>query len=86
MRQPERVVRLQRGQEARDDDLDGALRDLARRGLVDGLTQRTTARGHELDGVMGTLAEIGSRWEAEDAAQRGGRAAELKADELKAAE
>lgn len=43
------------------------------------VTYSLTARGHELDGVLGTLAEIGSRWEAEDAAQRSGRAADLKA-------
>ncbi len=43
------------------------------------VTYSLTARGHELDGVLGTLADIGSRWEAEDAAQRSGRARELKA-------
>lgn len=45
------------------------------------VTYSLTARGHELDGVMGTLAEIGSRWEAEDAAQRAGRPVDLKAAE-----
>ena len=45
------------------------------------VTYSLTARGHELDGVLGTLADIGSRWEAEDAAQRSGRAGELKAAE-----
>ena len=43
------------------------------------VTYSLTARGHELDGVLGTLADIGSRWEAEDAAQRLARAGELKA-------
>lgn len=43
------------------------------------VTYSLTARGHELDGVLGTLADIGSRWEAEDAAQRSARAGELKA-------
>ena len=43
------------------------------------VTYSLTARGHELDGVLGTLAEIGSRWEAEDVAQRGGRPTDLKA-------
>lgn len=45
------------------------------------VTYSLTQRGHELDGVMATLAEIGSRWEAEDAAERATRAAELKAAE-----
>jgi DNA-binding HxlR family transcriptional regulator len=45
------------------------------------VTYSLTARGHELDGVLGTLADIGSRWEAEDAAQRSARAGELKAAE-----
>src|SRR5215472_18292193 len=45
------------------------------------VTYALTRRGHELDGVMCKLAEIGTRWEAEDAAQRAARAAELKAAE-----
>lgn len=47
------------------------------------VTYSLTQRGHELDGVMGTLAEIGSRWEAEDAAQRAARTSEIKAAEIK---
>lgn len=47
------------------------------------VTYSLTQRGHELDDVMGRLAEIGTRWEAEDAANRALRAA---ATELKAAE
>jgi DNA-binding HxlR family transcriptional regulator len=34
------------------------------------VTYSLTARGHELDDVLGRLAEIGIRWEAEDAANR----------------
>src|SRR5215831_19277105 len=34
------------------------------------VTYSLTKRGHELDEVMAKLAEIGSRWESEDAAQR----------------
>jgi DNA-binding HxlR family transcriptional regulator len=45
------------------------------------VTYSLTQRGHELDEVMGKLAEIGTRWEAEDAARRAVRAAELKAAE-----
>jgi len=45
------------------------------------VTYSLTKRGHELDDVMGRLAEIGMRWEAEDAALRAVRAAELKAAE-----
>lgn len=45
------------------------------------VTYSLTARGHELDEVMGMLAAIGMRWEAEDAAARAARAAELKAAE-----
>jgi DNA-binding HxlR family transcriptional regulator len=40
------------------------------------VTYSLTQRGHELDDVLGKLADIGMRWEAEDA-----RAAELKAAE-----
>jgi DNA-binding HxlR family transcriptional regulator len=45
------------------------------------VTYSLTQRGHELDDVLGKLAEIGMRWEAEDAALRAARAAELKAAE-----
>ena len=45
------------------------------------VTYSLTARGHELDDVMGRLAEIGTRWEAEDAALRAQRAMALKAAE-----
>lgn len=45
------------------------------------VTYSLTKRGHELDGVLGSLAEVGARWEAEDAAQRSQRAVELKAAE-----
>jgi DNA-binding HxlR family transcriptional regulator len=37
------------------------------------VTYALTPRGHELDGVMEMLAEIGMRWETEDAAQRAER-------------
>ncbi|MBM3648693.1 MAG: helix-turn-helix transcriptional regulator [Alphaproteobacteria bacterium] len=43
------------------------------------VTYSLTQRGHELDGVLANLAEIGARWEAEDAAQRSQRTADLKA-------
>ena len=45
------------------------------------VTYSLTQRGNELDDVLGKLAEIGMRWEAEDAALRAARAAELKAAE-----
>ena len=45
------------------------------------LSYSLTQRGHELDDVLGKLAEIGMRWEAEDAARRAVRATELKAAE-----
>ena len=45
------------------------------------VTYSLTRRGHELDGVLGSLAEVGARWEAEDAAARAQRAVELKAAE-----
>ena len=45
------------------------------------VTYSLTQRGHELDDVLAKLAEIGMRWEAEDAARRAVRAAELKAAE-----
>src|SRR6186713_2590407 len=44
------------------------------------VTYSLTKRGHELDDVLGRLAEVGMRWEAEDAAARSARA-ELKAAE-----
>ena len=43
------------------------------------VTYSLTQRGHELDEVMGKLAEIGTRWGEEDAALRAARATELKA-------
>lgn len=49
------------------------------------VTYSLTKRGGELDGVMDKLAEIAIRWEAEDAAKRMGRPAEVKAP-AKAAE
>jgi DNA-binding HxlR family transcriptional regulator len=45
------------------------------------VTYSMTQRGHELDDVLGKLAEIGMRWETEDAALRAARATELKAAE-----
>jgi DNA-binding HxlR family transcriptional regulator len=43
------------------------------------VTYSLTARGHELDGVLGSLADVAIRWQAEDAAARAHRTAELKA-------
>lgn len=43
------------------------------------VTYSLTARGHELDGVLGTLADVATRWQAEDAASRSGKGAELRA-------
>src|SRR5471030_339466 len=40
------------------------------------VTYSLTKRGHELDGVMGTLAEVAIRWQQEDAATRSLKAAE----------
>ena len=40
------------------------------------VTYSLTARGHELDGVLGTLADVAMRWQAEDAASRTLKAAE----------
>jgi len=40
------------------------------------VTYSLTERGHELDQVLDRLAEIGMRWEAEDASQRSLKAAE----------
>ena len=45
------------------------------------VTYSLTQRGHELDEVLGKLAEIGIRWEAEDKAARSAKAAELQAAE-----
>jgi DNA-binding HxlR family transcriptional regulator len=42
------------------------------------VTYSLTARGHELDEVLGRLAEVSIRWQKEDAAQRRA-SAELKA-------
>jgi DNA-binding HxlR family transcriptional regulator len=51
------------------------------------VTYALTKRGHELDDVMATLADIGLRWEAEDKKRRARKPAEpRKASELKAAE
>jgi DNA-binding HxlR family transcriptional regulator len=44
------------------------------------VTYSLTKRGHELDEVMGTLADVAVRWMAEDASRT------LKAADLKAAE
>ena len=43
------------------------------------VTYSLTKRGQELDEVLGNLAEIAIRWEAEDAARRAVHDAELKA-------
>jgi DNA-binding HxlR family transcriptional regulator len=43
------------------------------------VTYSLTARGHELDGVLGGLADVAIRWQAEDAAAKTNRNAELKA-------
>jgi DNA-binding HxlR family transcriptional regulator len=43
------------------------------------VTYSLTARGHELDEVLGGLADVAIRWQAEDAAAKANRAAELKA-------
>ena len=43
------------------------------------VTYSLTARGHELDGVLGTLADVAMRWQAEDAEARSSKSAELKA-------
>ena len=45
------------------------------------VTYSLTERGHELDDVLACLAEVGTRWEAEDAARRSLQAAGLKAAE-----
>src|SRR5471030_3461097 len=34
------------------------------------VTYSLTKRGHELDGVLGTLADVAMRWQAEDATSR----------------
>jgi DNA-binding HxlR family transcriptional regulator len=43
------------------------------------VTYSLTARGHELDGVLGTLADVAIRWQAEDATSRSAKGADLKA-------
>jgi DNA-binding HxlR family transcriptional regulator len=43
------------------------------------VTYSLTARGHELDGVLGTLADVAMRWQAEDAAARAAKTPELRA-------
>ena len=43
------------------------------------VTYSLTARGHELDEVLGGLADVAIRWQAEDAAAKANRSAELKA-------
>ncbi len=43
------------------------------------VTYSLTARGHELDEVLGGLANVAIRWQAEDAAAKANRHAELKA-------
>lgn len=43
------------------------------------VTYSLTPRGHELDGVLGGLAEVAIRWQAEDATAKANRTAELKA-------
>ena len=40
------------------------------------VTYSLTRRGHELDEVLGKLADVAIRWEAEDAARRSLKAAE----------
>jgi DNA-binding HxlR family transcriptional regulator len=43
------------------------------------VTYSLTARGHELDEVLGGLADVAIRWQAEDAAAKANRTTELKA-------
>ncbi|MCW5733332.1 MAG: helix-turn-helix transcriptional regulator [Enhydrobacter sp.] len=43
------------------------------------VTYSLTARGHELDEVLGGLADVAIRWQAEDAAAKTSRHTELKA-------
>jgi DNA-binding HxlR family transcriptional regulator len=43
------------------------------------VTYSLTARGHELDEVLGGLADVAIRWQAEDAVAKASRNAELKA-------
>ena len=43
------------------------------------VTYSLTTRGHELDEVLGGLADVAIRWQAEDAAAKANRSAELKA-------
>jgi len=49
------------------------------------VTYSLTPRGHELDGVLGTLADVATRWQAEDAANRPSKEAS-KGAELRAAD
>ena len=68
--------------------LTGRLRTLEGAGLVSReyeptippkVTYSLTARGHELDGVLGTLADVAMRWQAEDARSRSAKGTDLKA-------
>ena len=43
------------------------------------VTYSLTARGHELDEVLGGLADVAIRWQTEDAAAKASRNADLKA-------
>lgn len=43
------------------------------------VTYSLTVRGHELDEVLGKLADVATRWQAEDAEARASKSAELKA-------
>ena len=43
------------------------------------VTYSLTARGHELDEVLGGLADVAIRWQTEDAAAKATRNADLKA-------
>jgi DNA-binding HxlR family transcriptional regulator len=43
------------------------------------VTYSLTARGHELDEVLGGLADVAIRWQAEDAAAKANRNTDLKA-------
>ena len=43
------------------------------------VTYSLTARGHELDEVLGGLADVAIRWQAEDAAAKANKHTDLKA-------
>jgi DNA-binding HxlR family transcriptional regulator len=43
------------------------------------VTYSLTVRGHELDEVLGGLADVAIRWQAEDAAAKANRTGDLKA-------